>query len=206
VLGALVGITAVVLGIIALRKKQSKGMALTGLILGGVAALVSIVVTAGIGAAVNTVATNDPAAGIAESVVPEAEEPAASAPAETEEPAAAEPAEEAAAPEPEAPAVPAEYASALTKATTYSDLMHLSKAGLYEQLTSEYGEKFAPEAAQYAVDNVQADWNANALAKAKTYQEEMAMAPEAIRDQLSSEYGERFTPEEADYAIAHLND
>jgi RPA family protein len=82
----------------------------------------------------------------------------------------------------------------------------MSKAGLYDQLTSEYGEQFAPEAAQYAVDNVQADWNANALAKARTYRDMAAMSPAAIRDQLTSEYGEEFTAAEADYAIAHLDD
>jgi hypothetical protein len=82
----------------------------------------------------------------------------------------------------------------------------LSKAGLYDQLTSEYGEKSSPEAAQYAVDNVQADWNANALAKAKSYRDQMSMSPAAIRDQLASAYGEKFTPAEADYAIQHLND
>lgn len=117
--------------------------------------------------------------------------------AEPEEPAEEEPAE---------PAVPVEYTSALNKAQSYSDMMHMSKAGLYEQLTSEYGEKFTAEAAQYAVDNVDADWNANALAKAKSYQETMSMSPAAIRDQLVSEYGEQFTAAEADYAIAHLND
>ncbi|MFS0853159.1 Ltp family lipoprotein [Microbacterium sp. 179-I 3D4 NHS] len=138
--------------------------------------------------------------------------PAVTAPAETEaddsadEPAeepVEEPVEEAPA-EPETPSVPAEYTSALTKAKTYSDFMHMSKAGIYDQLTSQYGEQFSAEAAQYAVDNVEADWNANALAKAKTYQESMAMSPSAIRDQLVSEYGEKFTPEEADYAIANL--
>ncbi len=82
----------------------------------------------------------------------------------------------------------------------------MSKAGIDDQLTSEYGEKFTPEAAQYAVDNLQADYNANALAKAKSYQEQMSMSPEGIRDQLTSEYGEKFTPEEADFAIQHLND
>ena len=107
---------------------------------------------------------------------------------------------------PEAPAVSPEFQSALKKATSYSELMHMSKAGLYDQLTSEYGEQFSPEAAQYAVDNVAADWNANALAKAKSYQENMAMSPNAIHDQLTSEYGEKFTTEQADYAIAHLND
>lgn len=127
--------------------------------------------------------------------------------ATTAEEPADEPAEEPAAPaEPETPPVPAEHASALKKAQTYSDMMHMSKAGLYDQLTSEYGEKFSAEAAQYAVDNVDADWNANALAKAKDYQELMSMSPAAIHDQLTSQYGEKFTAAEADYAIAHLND
>lgn len=84
-------------------------------------------------------------------------------------------------------------------------MMNMSKMGIYDQLISEYGEKFSPEAAQYAIDNLKADWNANALAKAKSYQESMAMSPEAIRDQLISEHGEKFTPEEADYAIQNLN-
>ena len=53
---------------------------------------------------------------------------------------------------PEEETVPTEYKSALKKAQSYSDMMHMSKAGLYEQLTSEYGEKFTAEAAQYAID------------------------------------------------------
>lgn len=107
--------------------------------------------------------------------------------------------------EPATPALSPECTSALTKAEAYSDMMHMSKAGIYHQLTSEYGEKFSAEAAQCAMDNLVADWNANALAKAKSYQETMAMSPEAIRDQLTSEYGEQFTPEEADYAVQNLN-
>ncbi|MGC4707350.1 Ltp family lipoprotein [Enterococcus faecium] len=99
-----------------------------------------------------------------------------------------------------------ENANALAKAHQYSTIMHMSKAAIYEQLTSEYGEKFSAEAAQYAIDNMTADFNANALTKAKEYQESMAMSPEEIREQLTSEYGEKFTPEEADYAIQHLND
>ncbi|MBC1451156.1 hypothetical protein HB790_03195 [Listeria welshimeri] len=100
----------------------------------------------------------------------------------------------------------AEGESALIKAQSYSDMMQMSKAGIYDQLTSEYGEQFSPEAAQYAVDNIEADFNINALGKAKDYQETMSMSPEAIRDQLTSEYGEKFTPSEANYAITHLND
>ena len=82
--------------------------------------------------------------------------------------------------------------------------MHMSKQGIYDQLTSEYGEKFPADAAQYAIDNVKSDWNANALAKAKMYQDQMNMSASAIHDQLTSEYGEQFTADEADYAIANL--
>ena len=100
--------------------------------------------------------------------------------------------------------VPTEYKSALKKAEQYSEIMNMSKQGIYDQLVSEYGEQFSAEAAQYAIDNLKVDYKQNALEKAKTYQSEMSMSPEAIRDQLTSEYGEKFTQEEADYAIANL--
>jgi hypothetical protein len=104
------------------------------------------------------------------------------------------------------PTIPPEYKSALNKANTYANTMHMSKMGVYNQLTSEYGEKFSKDAAQYAIDNIQTDWNAHALAKAKNYQSSMSMSPAAIRNQLISEHGEKFTQEQADYAIKHLND
>lgn len=109
-----------------------------------------------------------------------------------------------AAPEESADDVPTEYKSALKQAQTYSDVMNLSKAGLYDQLVSEYGGKFSPEAAQYAIDNVNADFMANALKQGQSYQDTMALSPEAVRDQLASEYGGKFTPEEADYAVQNL--
>ncbi|MNW67709.1 Host cell surface-exposed lipoprotein [compost metagenome] len=82
--------------------------------------------------------------------------------------------------------------------------MHLSKAGIYDQLTSEYGEKFPAEAAQYAMDNLEFDWKENALKKAQEYAEAMSMSDADIYDQLISEYGEKFTKEEAQYAIDNL--
>ena len=109
-----------------------------------------------------------------------------------------------AAPEASADDVPTEYKSALKQAQTYSDVMNLSKAGLYDQLVSEYGGKFSAEAAQYAIDNVNADFMANALKQGQSYQDTMALSPEAVRDQLASEYGGKFTPEEADYAVQNL--
>ncbi|AKK10725.1 Ltp family lipoprotein [Corynebacterium uterequi] len=100
--------------------------------------------------------------------------------------------------------VPQEHRNALRQADVYANTMHMSYAGIYDQLTSEYGGQFSAEAAQYAVDNVETDWNANALEKAKTYVEDMAMSPAAVYDQLVSEYGEQFTPEQAQYAVDNL--
>ena len=80
----------------------------------------------------------------------------------------------------------------------------MSKAGIYDQLTSEYGEQFTPEEAQYAIDRLDVDYKENALKSAKNYQDTMDMSPAAIYDQLVSEYGEQFTAEEAQYAIDHL--
>ncbi len=102
--------------------------------------------------------------------------------------------------------VPAEYKSALNQADSYANTMNMSKKGVYDQLVSEYGGQFSAAAAQYAIDNVKADWNANALAKAKDYQNTMHLSPAAIHDQLTSDSGEKFTQAEADYAIQHLND
>ena len=55
----------------------------------------------------------------------------------------------------EVESVPTEYKSALKQAKTYSDVMNMSKAGIYDQLTSEYGGQFTEEAAQYAIDNLE---------------------------------------------------
>lgn len=54
----------------------------------------------------------------------------------------------------EADSIPTEYKSALKKAESYSEIMHMSKAGIYDQLISEYGEKFTAEEAQYAIDHL----------------------------------------------------
>lgn len=107
-------------------------------------------------------------------------------------------------PAPAKPTVPTEYISALAKAETYGTMMDMSKAGIYDQLISENGEKFSKESAQYAVDNVNIDYNANALKKAQTYQKDMSMSPSAVYDQLVSEHGEKFTQSEAQYARDNL--
>lgn len=104
---------------------------------------------------------------------------------------------------PAVPAVPSDFYQALEDARSYSSLLHMSRQGIYNQLVSEYGEGHSAAAAQYAIDNLQADYNYNALQSARTYQE-MGMTPEEIREQLVSSYGEGFTESEANYAVSYL--
>lgn len=96
-----------------------------------------------------------------------------------------------------------EEKNALKKAETYSNSLHMSKQCIYNQLTSSV-EGFTKEAAQYAIDNIEADWNKNALEKAKTYQTSMNMSSKAIYNQLISSV-EGFTKSEAQYAIDNLD-
>jgi hypothetical protein len=102
------------------------------------------------------------------------------------------------------PNVSSEFKAALKKAQTYSDRMHMSKQGLYNQLTSAYGEKFPEDAAKYAIENINVDWNKNALEKAKSYATKMHMSKQGVYDQLVSEFGEKFLPEEAQFAVDNL--
>ena len=100
--------------------------------------------------------------------------------------------------------VPEAHRAALVKAAVYLGFHPLSKRGLFNQLTSEQGDRFPADAARFAVEHIGANWRAEALKAALSYRDTMAMEPAAIRAQLVSEYGEMFTPDEADYAIANL--
>ena len=109
-------------------------------------------------------------------------------------------------PEEKEPDVPTEYLNALEQAYQYGETMNMSKKGIYDQLTSDYGGQFDKDAAQYAVDNVKIDWNANAVVQAKTYSETMSMSKKAVYNQLISEYGGQFTKKQAKYGVEHMND
>jgi len=98
--------------------------------------------------------------------------------------------------------IEAEREAALKKAEFYSDSMYMSKQGIYNELTSK-SEMFTHGAAQYAVDNIEADWNANALEMAKSDQQE-GMSHEEIYLHLTSDE-EGFTEEEASHAVSRLD-
>src|SRR5699024_10872866 len=62
--------------------------------------------------------------------------------------------------------VPREHKADIKKGETYASSKAMSKAAGYDQLISENGEQLHEEAAQYAKDNLNADWEENALIKA----------------------------------------
>lgn len=97
-----------------------------------------------------------------------------------------------------------EQKNALRQAASYAGHMHMSKAGIFDQLTSEYGEKFNHDDATWAIEHLKTDYNKNALAKAKDYANQQYMSKNGIYDQLMSEHGEKFLSEEAQYAVDNL--
>ena len=97
-----------------------------------------------------------------------------------------------------------EYSTALGKAKSYNSLFHMSKKRMYRQLTSNF-DKFSNDAAQYAVDHLEADYKYNALFNAKNYRKLFNMSKSRLINQLTS-FIDGFTEEEANYAINHLDD
>ncbi|UXR79075.1 MULTISPECIES: Ltp family lipoprotein [unclassified Staphylococcus] len=100
--------------------------------------------------------------------------------------------------------VKSEKERALDQAKIYSDDLYMSKEMIYQTLTSNDGDKFPADAAQYAIDNLHADYKQNAVKKAESYANDMNMSKNEIYDQLTSPYGELYTQEEAQYAIDHM--
>ena len=97
-----------------------------------------------------------------------------------------------------------EYSAALGKAKSYNSLFHMSKKRMYRQLTSDF-DKFSNDAAQYAIDHLEADYKYNALFNAKNYRKLFNMSKSRLINQLTS-FIDGFTEEEANYAVDHLDD
>ena len=92
---------------------------------------------------------------------------------------------------------------AAKSAQDYIDYKAFSRKGLVGQLSSEYGDQFTPEEAEYGVkyleDNNLVDWKEQAAKAAKDYLDYDSFSKDGLIDQLSSQYGEQFTREEAEY-------
>ncbi|MDO5726870.1 MAG: Ltp family lipoprotein [Bowdeniella nasicola] len=100
------------------------------------------------------------------------------------------------------PDVSEAYREAMQVAYDYNELHHPSKAVLYDYLLSDEGGSHLPDAAQWTVETIAADWNNNALETAHDYHER-SYSLAAIYTALTSD-AHRFTPEEAQWALDAL--
>ena len=91
-----------------------------------------------------------------------------------------------------------EFKQAKEKAKEYMAFQSFSKKGLKEQLEFE---GFSSEAAEWAVENYNADWSSQACAKAREYLEFQSFSKQGLKDQLIFE---GFTEEEAQYAVDNV--
>lgn len=97
-----------------------------------------------------------------------------------------------------------ENMDALAEAQEFLDYGPLSRKALYETLCGDYGMGYSESAAEYAVDNVGANWNEMALGSAHILLEGVPdMSDDEIYDTLIGE-GMGFTDAEAQYAIDNL--
>lgn len=97
--------------------------------------------------------------------------------------------------------LPADWTSALRSAEAHNAQYALSKQEIYALLVSGEGGGYLPAAAQYAVDNLAANYHDNALQAALHYQETEFLTPAEIYDELLAS---GFTVDEAQYAINNL--
>lgn len=97
-----------------------------------------------------------------------------------------------------------EYADAVETAKYLADEEFLSESGVYSVLMDPAEGGFSKEAAQYAMSQLDVDWNENALTSAQYYMDMYEITKDELREQLVSTDGEGFTEEQADYAMANL--
>jgi hypothetical protein len=91
--------------------------------------------------------------------------------------------------------------NAIRSAKSYLQMKGFSKAGLINQLSSEYGEGFPKADAVFAVNHIEVDWNEQAYRSAKSYLQMKGFSRSGLIQQLTSEHGEGFTQAQAEYGV-----
>ena len=94
-----------------------------------------------------------------------------------------------------------DYNAAVAKAEQEMQAHHRSKERLAAWLTTHDGGNFSEEAARYAADTVDVDWEARAVAIAANYINILEMTPEAAFGQMTAEAGDRIDQDMARRAI-----
>ena len=94
--------------------------------------------------------------------------------------------------------VPREYESALRKAESYIDMFSMSAQGVRDQLEHD---GFGQDAIDYALENLETDWNEQAKKSAESYTELFDMSDAKLYDQLIYK---GFTEEQAQAGVDSL--
>ena len=100
--------------------------------------------------------------------------------------------------EPKEDDVPREYESALRKAERYIDMFSMSAQGVRDQLEHD---GFGQDAIDYALENLETDWNEQAKKSAESYTELFDMSDAKLYDQLIYK---GFTEEQAQAGVDGL--
>lgn len=100
--------------------------------------------------------------------------------------------------------------NAIKSALRYLKSSAFSRAGLINQLSSEYGDNYPIEEATFAIEYIEnkelVDWKEQATLAAQNYIKHSAFSKLGLIGQLSSEYGDQYTEEEAVYGVQFLED
>ncbi len=98
--------------------------------------------------------------------------------------------------------------NAYQAAISYLEYTGFSKAGLIDQLSSEYGDNYTVQQATDAVSALETsglvDWNEQAVRSGQSYLEYSSFSRQGLIDQLSSAYGGKYTLAQATYAADQL--
>jgi hypothetical protein len=79
-----------------------------------------------------------------------------------------------------------------------------SEQGLLKQLTSSAGNGFTQAQAEYAINHLNPDWDAQAVDAAKGYMQIGGFSRASLIQQLTSSYGSGFTEAQAEYAASQV--
>jgi hypothetical protein len=79
-----------------------------------------------------------------------------------------------------------------------------SDQGLLQQLTSSAGNGFTQAQAEYAINDLHPDWDAQAVDAAKGYMQMGGFSQASLIQQLTSSAGNGFTQAQAEYAASNV--
>lgn len=94
--------------------------------------------------------------------------------------------------------------NALKSAESYLNTTGFSRLGLIQQLSSSAGDSYPKADATWAVDHLNADWNAQAVRSGKSYLDMTGFSRAGLIQQLSSDAGDKYTKAQATYAANKL--